>query len=137
MSLSTQQERIAAMSEFLGQIMGSLSGLMGAAGGMGGLLVQLLGTAEGATGGELPVMLAQLENAGFGRQVQSWTSGDEKLPVTADQVVAAIPAEQLAAMAVKLNVTPDVLAGHLAEVLPHVTEHVSRGKDNPPERDDL
>ncbi len=117
------------MSEFLSQIMGGLSGLVGAAGSMGGLLAQLLGTAEGATAGALPTILAQLETAGFGPHVQSWAGGEQKLPVTAADVMTAIPPDQLERLAAQLEVTPAQLAGMLAEVLPHATNQAAQGTD--------
>jgi uncharacterized protein YidB (DUF937 family) len=92
------------MSEFLGQMLGSLS--------------QLLGAAQGAAGGGLTPILAQLENAGLGEHVRSWVGHDENLPVTPDQLAPAFTPEQLKGWADEAGTTPEALLKVLAEALP-------------------
>jgi uncharacterized protein YidB (DUF937 family) len=88
------------MSEFLGQMLGSLSQLLGAA------------------GGGLTPILAQLENAGLGEHVRSWVGHDENLPVTPDQLAPAFTPEQLKGWADEAGTTPEALLKVLAEALP-------------------
>jgi uncharacterized protein YidB (DUF937 family) len=113
------------MSGFFSQMASSLLGNGAVTSVLPGLLGQLLGTAEGSTGGALPVILAQLENAGLGEQVKSWLGPDSNLPITAEHILAAIPPEQLNAMADKLGLPHAEVAAILAEVLPHAVDHAT------------
>jgi uncharacterized protein YidB (DUF937 family) len=99
------------MSEFLGQMMGGLS--------------QLLGIAQGAVGGGLPTLLAQLENAGLGKHVQSWIGHGENMPVTPEQLAPAFTPEQLRAWADQAGTTPEALLKILAEALPHAIDQAT------------
>jgi uncharacterized protein YidB (DUF937 family) len=114
------------MSGFFSQIVG---GLMANSGGIAtalpGMLTQLLGSAQGAAGGGLPGLLAQFENAGLGQQVSSWLGNGENLPLTAEQIVAAIPAEQLDEWAAKVGVSHEQLTNVLAQILPHAIDHAT------------
>ncbi len=111
------------MSGFFSQIAGSLLGSSApVTAALPGILGQLLGTAEGSTGGALPVLLAQFEQAGLGEHVQSWLGNNQNLVLTAEQVVAAIPPEQLDAMAEKVGIPRAEMAAVLAHVLPHAVD---------------
>jgi uncharacterized protein YidB (DUF937 family) len=103
------------MSEFLGQALGSLPGL----------LTQIVGVAQGAAGGGLPALLAQLENVGLGEEVRSWIGHGENLPVTPEQLEKVFPREQLEAWAEQAGTTPEALLKVLAEALPHVVHHAT------------
>ena len=92
------------MSEFLGQVLGPLA--------------QMLGFAQGAAGGGLPALLAQLENAGLAEKVESWVGHEDNLPVTADELSAAFTPEQLNDWALKAGTTPEALLEVMAEQLP-------------------
>jgi uncharacterized protein YidB (DUF937 family) len=110
------------MSEFLGQLAGSTASLMTA---LPALLSELLGTAEGATAGSLPVILAQLENAGLGETVRSWVGHDEPRPITAEQVAEAIPLERRTAWAKESGISVEQLDHLLAHILPELTNRAS------------
>lgn len=122
------------MSGFLVQLIGSSAAMLPA------LLAQLLGAAEGATGGSLPVILAQLENAGFRDHVRSWFGQGENLPITAEHIAQAIPAEELDALATKFGVPRENVAALLAEVLPRVASHIGPeglSPESPPKPEDV
>ncbi len=92
--------------------------MSGAFGGIIFSLEQLLGMAQGASGGALPTILAQLENAGLSERVQSWLGHGENLPVTAEELGHAFTPEQLNAWAEHAGTTPDAVLQALAEQLP-------------------
>ena len=124
------------MSGFLGQMLGgqglgALAGAVGGTAGVGGLLQQLIGGAEGAGAGGLPGLLAQFESAGLGTQVQSWLGSGENLPLTVEHVVAAIPPQQLAALASQVGLPGDQVASVLAQVLPHAIDHATPNGEVP------
>jgi uncharacterized protein YidB (DUF937 family) len=121
------------MSGFFGQAIGSLLGNSGAAAGLPGLLTQIVGTGQGAAGGGLPALLQQFEAAGLGAHVQSWVGGGENMPLTADQVAAAIPAERLQGWAQQVGVEPEALTAVLAHVLPHAVDQATPNGSAAPE----
>ncbi len=126
------------MSGFFSQIAGSLlSGGSPVAAALPGVLSQLLGTTEGATGGSLPVLLAAFENAGLGDKVKSWLGPNENVLLTAEEVVQAIPPEQLNALADRAGIPHDQLASVLAQVLPHAVDHATPDGQVPAEGADL
>jgi uncharacterized protein YidB (DUF937 family) len=92
------------MSGFLGQF--------------GGSLIQILGAAQGAAGGELASLVAQLENAGLADRVRSWLGHGENLPVTAEELSAAFTPEQLNDWAIQGGTTPEAVLAVLAQQLP-------------------
>lgn len=106
------------MSEFLGGLAAGMQSLPG-------LLVQIIGAAQGAAGGGLPALLAQMENAGLGTEVRSWIGHGENLPVTPEQLAPVFPPEQLEAWAKAANTTPEALLKVLAEALPQVVHHAT------------
>jgi uncharacterized protein YidB (DUF937 family) len=113
------------MSGFFGQALGSLLGNSGAAAGLPGLLTQIVGTGEGAAGGGLPALLQQLQAAGLGEHVKSWVGTGANMPVSADQIASAIPADRLQGWAQQIGVAPEALTGLLAQVLPHAVDQAT------------
>jgi uncharacterized protein YidB (DUF937 family) len=106
------------MSEFLGQLPALLS--------------ELLGAAEGATAGALPVVLAQLENAGLGDKVRSWLGHGENETISPDQIAAAISADQRTAWAKEAGISVEQLNQVLAHILPELTSKQAKaGAINP------
>ena len=82
--------------------------------------------AQGAAGGALPAILAQMENAGLSERVQSWLGHGENLPVTADELGTAFTPEQLNAWAEHAGTTPDAVLQALAEQLPDAVGRTGR-----------
>ena len=100
------------MGEYLGQILGPLA--------------QLLGFAQGAAGGGLPALLAQLENAGLAERVSSWISHGENLPVTADELADVFTPQQLNSWAEQAGTTPDAILELLSQELPATVERATQ-----------
>jgi uncharacterized protein YidB (DUF937 family) len=121
------------MSGFFGQALGSLLGGSGAGSALPGLLQQIVGTGQGAGGGGLPALIQQLEAGGLGAQVQSWIGTGANLPVTAQQIAAAIPPERLQGWAQQLGLPPDAVSGVLAQVLPHAVDQATPAGTAAPE----
>ena len=91
-----------------------MSGFAGAL----GQLAQMLGLAEGATGGALAPMLAQLETAGLGDRVQSWTGSATPLPVAPHELARAFTPQQVGAWAAQSGTTPHHVLATLSDHLP-------------------
>jgi uncharacterized protein YidB (DUF937 family) len=106
------------MSEFVGEFLGPLA--------------QLLGIVEGSAGGVWPTLVAQLENAGLGAHVRSWTNESDKLPVTPEQLSDAFTPQQLQALADEAGTTPDLVLRDLADSLPHAVARAAEAGHLPP-----
>ena len=99
------------MSEFLGPMIAQIS--------------QILGLVQGASGGGLTGVLAQLESGGLAAEVRSWISHDENLPVTPEQISSTFTDEQLTQWAAEAGTSKEALLKVLAEALPHAVDHAT------------
>lgn len=87
-----------------------------------GLLGQLLGqTNLGNVGG----LLQQLQQGGLGAQVSSWLSNGQNLPVSTDQLQAALGNEQLQQLARQAGLPVDQLLAMLSQHLPQAVDRMS------------
>ena len=88
-----------------------------------GLLDGILGGAVGAEvatvvngliekHGGVQGIVAQLEQQGLGNTVKSWVGTGPNQPITADQVHQAFGTDTIAAMAAKVGLSPQDLAGN-------------------------
>jgi uncharacterized protein YidB (DUF937 family) len=116
----------------LDSVLGSVLG--NSAGGGNAMLMQVVGSllsgaggAGGAGGGAggLAGLLQQLQQGGLGEAVQSWVSTGHNLPVSADQLHAALGGDQVSAMAQQAGMSQDDLMGQLAHMLPQVVDHLT------------
>ena len=89
---------------------------------LGGLLGQLLGqTNLGSIGG----LLQQLQQSGLGAQVASWLGNGANLPVSPDQLRAALGNEQLQQLARQAGLPVDQLLAMLSQHLPQTVDRMS------------
>jgi uncharacterized protein YidB (DUF937 family) len=102
------------------KLMGSLSG--GEAGGPAALLSSVLAKTDM---GGLQGMVGRLEEAGFGRQVQSWLGNGHNLPISADQLRAALGNEQVQQVVRHFGLPIDDAMKLLAEHLPSAVDQAS------------
>ena len=87
--------------------------------GYGLIAQEVLGT------GSLEGILSQLQQSGLGEHVQSWIGNGENMPISADQIKAALPIEQLEGLASKCGLNVDQLSHMLAEHLPAVASNAA------------
>jgi uncharacterized protein YidB (DUF937 family) len=111
---------------------------MGLFDSLGGALKDVLGQAEA---GALPSLVSELlaktdlgslqgivnklQESGLGNQVQSWLANGANLPVTADQLRAALGSEQVRQIAQQLGLPLDAAMKLLAEHLPTAVDQAS------------
>jgi uncharacterized protein YidB (DUF937 family) len=106
--------------------------------GLGGVLGQALGQIEaqalpavlskvlGKTDlGDVNGLLQKLQQGGLGNQVSSWLGSGTNLPVSADQLKAALGNEQLQQLAGALGLPVDKILGVLAQHLPAAVDQMS------------
>lgn len=75
--------------------------------------------------GDLQGLVNQLQQNGLGPQVQSWLGNGANLPITADQLRAALSSDQVKQLAQHFGVDPDAALKLLAEHLPTVVDKAS------------
>ena len=68
--------------------------------------------------GGMSGLLDTLHEGGLDQAVESWTTGGEHLPVTADQLKAVLDEDHVKQLADHLGVSPDAVLSGLAEHLP-------------------
>ena len=102
-----------------GGIAGLLGGLLqgGGAGQSGQVVSALLGAAGGG-GGDMGKTLETLAANGMGDQVSSWLSNNPNLPVSPDQIRAALGNDQVEQMANATGLPVGDFLKHLAYHLP-------------------
>ena len=88
------------------QITQALEGLIQQHGGIGGLV-------------------EQLSQGGLAQHVQSWIGTGNNLPVNAEQIIAALGGGKVGQIAQQLGINPQQAGSLLAQVLPHIINHVT------------
>ncbi|MCX9158169.1 YidB family protein [Niveibacterium sp. 24ML] len=107
------------LDQLAGQFLGG-----GAEGGSSPLLqmaMQLLQNHEGGLGG----LLAQLNQAGLADQVKSWVGTGSNLPVSGDQLAAALGPDTLGKLAGALGLDPGAVSEQLAQGLPQLVDKLT------------
>jgi uncharacterized protein YidB (DUF937 family) len=75
--------------------------------------------------GNLQGLVAQLQQGRLNTQVQSWLGNGQNLPVTPDQLRAALGSSQVKQIAEHLGVDPQAALDLLAQHLPGVVDQAS------------
>ena len=91
-------------------------------GGMMDVISHLL--SDPATGG-VQGLLKSFQDKGLGDIAASWVGSGPNQPITAAQIQQVIGSDRLAGLAQKFGLSPDTVAAGLAEILPHVIDHLS------------
>jgi uncharacterized protein YidB (DUF937 family) len=90
----------------------------------GGGLAELCGQLFQQAGG-LEGIVAKLNEAGLGREVSSWIGTDSNLPISADQIRAALGNEEVQKLAASFGVPVEQLSEILAQHLPATVDQAS------------
>ncbi len=107
---------MSLLNDVAGAVMGKMMG-GGNQGGMAAIAMELLNS-NGGIGG----LLGKLQASGLGDAAASWVGKGANMPVSADQITSALGGGQLAEIAAKFGISPDVLSSQLAEHLPGVID---------------
>jgi uncharacterized protein YidB (DUF937 family) len=75
--------------------------------------------------GDLQGLATALQQGGLGNQVQSWLGNGGNLPVSPDQLRAALGSDQIKELAQHFGVSPDAALKLLSEHLPGVMDQAS------------
>lgn len=120
------------LDSVLGSALGAMTGQQGGGGGagaliqvLGGLLANQGGGGGGGGLGGLGGLIGQLQQGGLADAVGSWISTGQNMPVSADQITAALGQGRLSEMAQQAGVPVGDLAGQLSQYLPQIIDKLS------------
>lgn len=75
--------------------------------------------------GGLPGILDKFNNAGLSTEAASWVSKGQNLPISAEQIASVLGNTEIASMAAKFGITPEILSSKIAEHLPSVIDKLT------------
>lgn len=101
-----------------GQVMNKITG--GSTDGIAAAAMEMFNNNGGLSG-----ILDKFKAGGLGEQAASWVSKGENLSVTPEQITSVLGDGQIAAMAAKFGLTPEVLSSQIADHLPGVVDKMT------------
>ena len=107
-----------------GQVLSSLSN---SGNGQQPALLEAIGGLLNNQQGGLAGLVTAFEQQGLGSIIGSWVGTGQNQAITADQLQSVLGNGQIQAMAEKLGLSPDMLSGHLTELLPQVIDKLTPG----------
>lgn len=90
------------------------------AGGLSGLMSEAFNGIGGLNG-----VVAKLNEAGLGPQVNSWLGKGENVPISAEEITSVLGNSQLQELGARLGIPMDQVAGVLASQLPQAVDQAS------------
>jgi len=118
---------MSLLDRVVGQLSEGLSG--GQHEGIGRAALDLLNSPQ--VGG-IQGLAALLEQKGLGNVVQSWIGTGANLPISGEQLKAALGSDAFAALAQKAGVSPDQAQQALSQLLPNLVDKLTPGGQIPP-----
>jgi uncharacterized protein YidB (DUF937 family) len=118
-----QEDVVASVfGDFINSVLKGMSGQPGEGSGLSAILGQMLRNTDlGSVGG----LLQQLQKSGLGPQVSSWLGNGANLPISADQLRAALGDERVRQIAASFGIPVDQLLGQLSQHLPAAVDQMS------------
>jgi len=112
-----------------GSVLGKLGGEQG---GAAQIAMDLFNQHGGLAG-----VLEKFKDNGLAEQTASWIGKGDNSPVSAAQIVSVLGDGQIAQMAAKFGITPEVLIGLIAEHLPNVIDRLTPDGEVPADSNNL
>ncbi len=75
--------------------------------------------------GGLKTMVDKLSASGIGEQVKSWVSTGKNLPVTPEEIKAALGSDEVERLALKTKLSVEEVTSHLAASLPAIIDKLT------------
>ena len=104
--------------------MGMLDSVLGTLGGQGhtSMISVVTGLITNPNGGGLAGLLRQFQAGGLGHVADSWVGTGKNLPIFAEQIQSVLGSAQIQQMAAKAGISPEILSGQLANLLPQLVD---------------
>jgi uncharacterized protein YidB (DUF937 family) len=121
----------------LNSVLGALGQAQGGQGGGSAALINVVvgmlsqggaagsQNAGGGLAGGLAGLVEQFAQHGLGQVAQSWVSSGQNLPISADQISQVLGSGTVANIAQQLGLGHGEAASQLAQVLPHIVDHLT------------
>jgi len=90
-----------------------------------GLMEQALNLINNPAIGGFSGLINKFQNGGLGEIVSSWVGTGANQPISADQIINALGADRIHAIADKLGVADNQVSGGLASVLPQIIDKLT------------
>lgn len=123
----------------LGQVLGNVGGGGGGTGGGGqaALIAAVLGmlSQNGSAGGGLGALLEKFQQGGLGDVAGSWVSTGQNLPISPNQVQDVLGSDLLGQLAGQLGMNPQDASAQLSQWLPEVVDKLTPGGKLPAAED--
>lgn len=115
--------------------MGLLDSVVGALGGQeqNSVMSQMMGLINNPNGGGLAGLLEQFKAGGLGHLADSWVGTGQNLPISAEQIQCVLGSEKVQQMAAQVGISPEMLSGQLAKLLPQAVDKVTPDGNVPDE----
>lgn len=113
-----------------GAVLGKVMG--GEQGGMAQVAMEMFNQHGGLNG-----ILEKFKSGGLGDVAASWVGTGANLPISAEQISSALGNGQIAELAAKFGITPDVLSSQIAEHLPNVVDKMTPNGEVPADSGNL
>ena len=110
-------------------VLGAIQTQAGATGGQGDMMGTVMALVN--EHGGLAGLVQKLSAGGLGEQVASWVGTGSNLPVTAEQIQAALGSPALQGIAARLGIDPAAAASGLAALLPQAVDTLTPGGQLP------
>lgn len=101
-----------------GAVLGKVMG--GEQGGMAQVAMEMFNQNGGLNG-----ILDKFKQGGLGDVAASWVGKGENLSISAEQISSVLGSGQIAEMAAKFGITPEVLSSQIAQHLPGVVDKLT------------
>jgi len=109
---------VSLFDSFAGAVLGKVMG--GEQGGMGQVAMEMFNQNGGLNG-----ILDKFNQGGLADVAASWVGKGENLSISADQISSVLGSGQIAEMAAKFGITPEVLSSQIAQHLPSVVDKLT------------
>ena len=113
------------------QALGALGQAEGPSGGVIQAVLGLLGQGGQAGGSGLDQVVQALSQGGLAEQIQSWISTGPNLPVSAEQLQAALGDGRLQELASGAGLSAGAMGEQLAQWLPQIIDQITPGGEVP------
>lgn len=119
------ENKMGLLDQLAGQVLGNLAGSQGGSQNMQGMLLQLvMGMIQNQPGG-LGGLLGRFQQAGLTEQANSWVSTGRNLPISGNQLEAALGTDEIGNIAQQLGLSQGDASGALANLLPGVIDQLT------------
>jgi uncharacterized protein YidB (DUF937 family) len=119
----------------LDKLKGTTGATPAAAGSQASLATAVLSMLSGSEVGGISGLAERFTAQGLGHIVSSWIGTGQNLPISPQQLQGVLGSEQVQAIATKAGMQPEQVNSGLAQILPHLVDHLTPNGQVPAQGD--